>query len=174
MDLEPGRREHNMARWTFAGAIGVVVGPLLLAAFVWVGLGWRELFALCALGALGLVLLLRRSPDAHDDEERPRLRDALRAVRSREVFRWLFLLELSDLLLDVFLGFLALYFVDEVGSSPASARARGRGLERRRARRRRRDDPAAAAGRRPALPARERGRDGRALRRLPRSFRAPS
>ncbi|MGZ8783739.1 MAG: hypothetical protein ACXWZB_09615 [Gaiellaceae bacterium] len=35
-------------------------------------------------------------------------------------FRWLFLLELSDLLGDVLLGFLALYFVDAVGSSPAT------------------------------------------------------
>ena len=48
------------------------------------------------------------------------LRTALRALARKEVFRWLFLLELSDLLLDVFLAFLALYFVDEVGTSVAS------------------------------------------------------
>jgi FSR family fosmidomycin resistance protein-like MFS transporter len=117
MDLEPERREHNMARWTFAGAVGVVLGPLLLAALVWAGLGWRELFAGFALVALALVVALRRSPESYDGDERPRLRDALRAITRREVFRWLFLLELSDLLLDVLLGFLALYFVDEVGTS---------------------------------------------------------
>jgi len=97
-----------------------VLGPLALAGLALVGLGWRELFVAFAIGALGLVLLLRRSPESADGEERPRLRDALRAIRSREVFRWLFLLELSDLLGDVLLGFLALYFVDAVGSSRAT------------------------------------------------------
>ena len=29
MDLDETRREHNMARWTFAGSLGVVLGPLL-------------------------------------------------------------------------------------------------------------------------------------------------
>ena len=63
MDLEPGRREHNMARWTFAGGVGVVLGPVALGGFVWVGLGWRELFAGFAVLALALVLLVRRSPE---------------------------------------------------------------------------------------------------------------
>ena len=120
MDLEPHRREHNMARWTLAGGVGVVLGPLALAGLVWIGLGWRELFVGFAVAALALVLLLRRSPESADDEERPRLWETLRAIRRREVFRWLFLLELSDLLGDVLLGFLALYFVDAVGSSQAT------------------------------------------------------
>jgi FSR family fosmidomycin resistance protein-like MFS transporter len=120
MDLEPARREENMARWTFAGALGAVCGPLLLAACVWAGLGWRGLFVVFALAALPLALLAGRSPETRDGDERPRLRAALRAMTRREVLRWLFLLELSDLLLDVFLGFLALYFVDEVGTSIAT------------------------------------------------------
>jgi FSR family fosmidomycin resistance protein-like MFS transporter len=120
MDLEPDRREHNMARWTFVGGVGVVVGPLALAGFVWAGLGWRELFAGFAVAALALVLIVRRSPAPAAADERPRLRDALRAITSLEVFRWLVLLELSDLLGDVLLGFLALYFVDAVGSSQAT------------------------------------------------------
>ena len=49
--------------------------------------------------------------------------DALRALRRREVLRWLTLLECSDLMLDVLLGFLALYFVDVVGATPAQAGA---------------------------------------------------
>jgi len=120
MDLEPDRREHNMARWTFVGGIGVVLGPLALAGFVLAGLGWRELFAGFAVAALVLVLLVRRSPDSTDGAARPRLLETLGAIRRREVFRWLFLLELSDLLGDVLLGFLALYFVDAVGSSRAT------------------------------------------------------
>jgi MFS transporter, FSR family, fosmidomycin resistance protein len=121
MDLEPERREHNMARWTLAGAVGAVLGPVLLAGFVWAGLGWRELFACFAVLAVGLVLLVRRAPDDGTDSERPHVRAALRVLVRREVFRWLFLLELSDLMLDVFLGFLALYFVDEVGTSAGAA-----------------------------------------------------
>jgi FSR family fosmidomycin resistance protein-like MFS transporter len=121
MDLEPARREHNMARWTLAGYVGAVVGPLLLAAVVWAGGGWRELFAAFALLTAGLVLLVRRAPDTRDGDERPRVREALRVLFRRDVFRWLFLLELSDLLLDVFLSFLALYLVDEVGTSAGVA-----------------------------------------------------
>jgi len=37
------------------------------------------------------------------------------------VLRWLILLPFSDLMLDVLLGFLALYFVDVVGVNPAQA-----------------------------------------------------
>jgi MFS transporter, FSR family, fosmidomycin resistance protein len=123
MDLQPDRREHNMARWTFAGSVGAVAGPALFAVFAWAGLGWRGLFAGFALLALLLVLRVQRLPGGDVDGERPRVRDALRAMTRREVFRWLLLLELSDLLLDVFLGFLALYFVDEVGTSLTTAGA---------------------------------------------------
>jgi MFS transporter, FSR family, fosmidomycin resistance protein len=121
MDLQPERREHNMARWTFAGALGAVAGPLLLAGLAWTGAGWRELFLGFALLAVGLVFLVHRAPNTDGDGERPRVREALRVLVRRDVFRWLFLLELSDLLLDVFLGFVALYFVDEVGTSAGTA-----------------------------------------------------
>jgi MFS transporter, FSR family, fosmidomycin resistance protein len=121
MDLEPARRQQNMARWTFAGAIGAVAGPLLLAVFAWAGLGWRELFVGFAAVTVALMLLVRRAPGDSTDGDRPRVREALRLLRRRDVFRWLFLLELSDLLLDVFLVFLALYFVDEVGASLGTA-----------------------------------------------------
>jgi FSR family fosmidomycin resistance protein-like MFS transporter len=60
-----------------------------------------------------------------DDLTRPRatrlaaFRDGMaaawRALRRREVVRWLALLELADLMLDGFHGFIALYFVDVVG-----------------------------------------------------------
>ena len=30
MDTDPARHEHLMARWTLAGSVGVVAGPLLL------------------------------------------------------------------------------------------------------------------------------------------------
>ena len=119
MDLDPERREHNMARWTVAGSIGAIAGPLLLAAAAWAGLGWRGLFA--AFAVLTLGLLLRPGPAGAADGERLRVREALRAITRREVLRWLLLLELADLLLDVFVGFLALYLADEAGASRAAA-----------------------------------------------------
>lgn len=49
--------------------------------------------------------------------------EAWRALRRREVVRWLALLELADLMLDGFHGFIALYFVDVVGVTQGRAAA---------------------------------------------------
>ena len=48
-------------------------------------------------------------------------RIAFLSLKNRDVFRWLTLLQFSDLMLDVFLGFLALYFHDVVGLEKAQA-----------------------------------------------------
>src|SRR5687768_8817178 len=45
MDAEPERREQNMARWTLAGTLGNLVGPVLVGACVAYGFGWRWLYA---------------------------------------------------------------------------------------------------------------------------------
>jgi MFS transporter, FSR family, fosmidomycin resistance protein len=118
MDLEPDRREQNMARWSVAGGVGAIAGPLALTVLVAVGLGWRELFAAFAvLSLVVLVVVMRQTPTLpHLHADRPAIRAALAALRRREVLRWLVLLEVCDLLLDVLLGFVALYFVDEVGA----------------------------------------------------------
>ncbi|MCU0502726.1 MAG: MFS transporter [Anaerolineae bacterium] len=133
MDLQPSRREHNMARWTLAGSIGVVGGPLILGAAVSLGFDWRGLFAALAMLTVVTVLIAWRIPF---DDHAPRgqgqgalnaalfgqgLRQALHALRRGEVWRWLLLLEASDLVLDVFLGFLALYMVDVTGASEGQA-----------------------------------------------------
>jgi FSR family fosmidomycin resistance protein-like MFS transporter len=127
MDLDPARHEQNMARWTFAGSLGVVVGSLALGAAAMTGLGWRGLFF--ASAGLSLIVLATawRFPfaAARTAAEQVGFRkgaaNALRALRRREVLRWLTLLQFSDLMLDVLLGFLALYFVDVVGATPAQA-----------------------------------------------------
>jgi len=49
------------------------------------------------------------------------LANGVRALKRPEVLRWLTLLEFSDLMLDVLLGYLALYFVDVAGASPETA-----------------------------------------------------
>ena len=138
MDTDPGRHEQNMARWVFAGSLGVVSGPLALGAVVWLGIGWRGGYALTAAAALLLVFFARRfsfgSGLAHSGEApaaglpaaiRPALaagfRQAFGALRRKAVLRWLVLLEFSDMMLDILLGFLALYLVDVVGVTPAQA-----------------------------------------------------
>jgi FSR family fosmidomycin resistance protein-like MFS transporter len=124
MDVDPDGRERNMARWTLAGSVGVVAGPLLLAASVAVGGGWREPFAALAVVTLVLTLAARALPAPPADGS-PSFRQAARAtfaaLRRIAVLRWLVLLELSDLMLDVFGAFLALYLVDAAGLSGAEA-----------------------------------------------------
>ena len=125
MDLDPERHEVNMARWTLAGSVGAVLGPLLITAAVTVGLGWRWVIAGLALLMLPLVLGVRwipAAPAAHDSLLAA-ARGALAALRRWEVIRWLVVLEATNLMGDVLLGYLALYFVDVAGLSPAAAGA---------------------------------------------------
>ena len=122
MDLAPERREPNMARWELIGTIGVLAGPLLLAAAVLAGAGWRGAVLLLAVAALLLAVAVRRVPFA-GSAERFSLRGVLAAARTGKALRWLVLLESADLLGDVFAAFLALYFVDEAGLAPAAAGA---------------------------------------------------
>jgi FSR family fosmidomycin resistance protein-like MFS transporter len=130
MDTDPSRHEHNMARWTFAGSLGVVLGPLMLGGAAWIGFGWRGLFA--GLAGFSIVILIaawRKLPRAEANHPRlPGLPDiwigfnkAFSALKRRAVLRWLILLEFSDLMLDVLYGYLALYFVDVVGYTAAAA-----------------------------------------------------
>ena len=137
MDTDLSRHEQNMARWTLAGSIGVVVGSLALAAVAGAGLGWRSLYLAFAGLALALVVGASRvftparvQPAIAEDKQgrtpigpalKQGLAGALRALRRGEVVRWLALLELADLMMDILLGFLALYFVDVVGVTPAQA-----------------------------------------------------
>jgi MFS transporter, FSR family, fosmidomycin resistance protein len=127
MDADPDRREPNMARWALAGSLGLVAGPLALSGAVAVGASWRSLFlALAFLALLLLRLAWRFSFQAAASDDRQSsfaesARNAFVAFRRREVLRWLFLLQFSDLMLDVLNGFLALYFVDVVGVSESKA-----------------------------------------------------
>ena len=129
MDSNPDRHEQNMARWTFAGSLGVVTGPLLLGLFVYLGLGWRGTYALLAsLSALSVFVAIRFLPADKKDSPFPSFKEvfdgfkaAFDALKRKEVWRWLILLEFADLMLDVLFGFLALYFVDVAGVTNAQA-----------------------------------------------------
>ena len=130
MDLEPGRHEQNMARWTFAGSLGVMLGPLLLGGLALIGWGWRPAYwILAAVSALVLLAAFKRLPSSQSTAEGfpsfqiffKSLRAAFSALRNTAVLRWLILLEFADLMLDILHGFLALYLVDVVNISPANA-----------------------------------------------------
>lgn len=167
MDLAPDRREWNMARWTFAGSLGVVLGPLALSAAAVLAWGWRPLLMGSALLALAVVLVALRLrsgtaprmaiatasdstasdpvstcdsvPDPETGGSAPTLdlppetesaglgalwvglKGAVGALRRPDVRRWLALLQFSDLMLDILLGYLALYLVDVAGANPRQA-----------------------------------------------------
>jgi FSR family fosmidomycin resistance protein-like MFS transporter len=150
MDAWPHRQAQVMARWDLAGAAGAVAGPLLLTAVLAVegagevGGGWRAGYlVLAGISALIWLGALQRgrpeadgrpeaaeaeAAEAEEAEQRPwkaRVREIGpeigRALRDWGTLRWLLLIEVADLLVDVFTGFLALYLVDVVHMAPAVA-----------------------------------------------------
>jgi FSR family fosmidomycin resistance protein-like MFS transporter len=135
MDAWPERQAQVMARWDLAGAAGAVAGPLLLTAVLasggaggpdtwcWPGSArWSGSARCCEAG---------QRPDgraatteAEEAGQRPwtaRIREIGTALRDWGTLRWLLLIEVADLLVDVFTGFLALYLVDVAHLTPAVA-----------------------------------------------------
>ena len=149
MDAWPDRQAQVMTRWDLAGSTGAVAGPLLLTAVLAAGGGWRVAYLVLAAAAAAawLGICLRDplpaaspapDPDPADagppdadppdadspDRGRPwtaRAREVLAALQDWPVLRWLVLLQVADLLVDVFTGFLALYLVNVAHLSPAVA-----------------------------------------------------
>jgi MFS transporter, FSR family, fosmidomycin resistance protein len=150
MDTWPDRQAQVMTRWDLAGSTGAVAGPLLLAAVLATGGSWRDTYlALAGLAALAWLGLCLRGPHAAElagveqtaeaaeaDAKagasvvaeavmertwRVRGREVLVALRDWGTVRWLVLLQLADLLVDVFTGFLALYLVNVGHLRPAVA-----------------------------------------------------
>ncbi len=125
VDTEPHRGEALMARWSLAGSIGVVAGPLLFAAVVAAGGSWRVALALVAALFVVGVLAVSRVPIAEtvvdEHEAKPGWRDVVGAARRRSVLAAAGLLEASDLLEDVLGSFLALYLVDVAGLEAGAA-----------------------------------------------------
>ncbi|HEX3925470.1 MAG TPA: MFS transporter [Streptosporangiaceae bacterium] len=142
MDGDPGRREQHMARWELAGSSGSVAGPFLLIAVLAAGGGWRPAFLVLAAAAAVTWLAVARNPprppsgagaadpagaagaaagDANGPVSGPPLRRVLAALRRGDVVRWLVLLQVCDLLLDVLTGFVALYLVSLVHATPQQA-----------------------------------------------------
>jgi FSR family fosmidomycin resistance protein-like MFS transporter len=127
MDMQPQRREQNMARWALAGSVGAFVGPVAVTVIAAAAVGWRPLFAGLAVLTLVVALATRKGSGNHPPQAPGSFREvlggAVRLLRSGTVVRWLLLLQFADLMLDVLFGYLALYFVDVAGAGPAVAGA---------------------------------------------------
>ena len=127
MDSDSARREQNMARWTFAGSLGVILGAVVMAGAAAIGLGWRVLFWGLAAATVLVVMVAKGLPLGGVAGTEPTvsfrrgLVTALGHLRRPAVLRWLVLLEFSDLMLDGLHGYLALYFVDVAKVTPAAA-----------------------------------------------------
>jgi FSR family fosmidomycin resistance protein-like MFS transporter len=141
MDADPDRHEQHMARWNLAGSTGAVAGPVLLAGVLAAGGGWRAAYlVLAGCAAVAWLGVARRGPrpappralgapdqanpaqpGVAEHARAPALRRVGRALRQPGVARWLVLLQVSDLLLDILTGFLALYLVDVVRTTPEQA-----------------------------------------------------
>jgi FSR family fosmidomycin resistance protein-like MFS transporter len=144
VDQAAGRQQQRMAAWNLAGSAGAVLGPLLLAGVLAAGGNWRWAYLILAAAAgASLAVAVFAAPSRqptlldpqasagsdHETEgdgagngrQRTSVREALSALRQRDVARWAVLLEISDLLLDVLTGYLGIYLVDVAGASPAEA-----------------------------------------------------
>ena len=131
MDDNPGREAQMMARWTLAGSLGNLIGPLVMAGGFALALGWR--WAFLVLAALTLILvglvLVRAFPSQAKQERqegKPHVisparlfRDLREVLGNRLLIRWIILEEFADLLMDVFTSYAALYIADVMGVSPA-------------------------------------------------------
>ncbi len=131
--IEATGQNHEawMVRWTVAGSLGVVLGPVLLSVALAGGGSWRWPFV--ALGAAALLLAgwtWRHSPPSPKRTQtakttpatwRQMLGNAAMAISKRDVLRWLVLLTVADLVLEQLVTFAPLYMVDVVGVQETTA-----------------------------------------------------
>lgn len=121
IDAAPGDGTRTMTRWTLMSSIGDLLSPLLISAFVGLGMGWS---ALCWL-ATGLWLvaaaLIWSQPfprptallDSDEDSVSVGMLAGLRkALQDPLLLRWAVLSILPTMLDEVFVGFSALYLHD--------------------------------------------------------------
>jgi FSR family fosmidomycin resistance protein-like MFS transporter len=122
--------EPALARANLLGALGDLVGPLLLACALWSGLGWRAAFwaAGAAMIAYGLTLATRPLPKPVRHEEESSALTALLAVaRDRRVIVAGLLVAIIVAFDDTFVGFALAYLMTDMNQTVATV-ATGAGM----------------------------------------------
>src|SRR5207244_6213818 len=115
IDQAPEAAPRTMARWTIMGAVGDLLSPLVLAAWISHGQGWRPLFWLSAGFWLAFALVVWPLPfpssgakvgsaadEAVDPPEASRLATLKEPLGQPRLFRWMAVLLVTDLLDEVF------------------------------------------------------------------------
>jgi predicted MFS family arabinose efflux permease len=116
--------EPALARANLLAALGDLAGPVLLAAALWTGLGWRGAFwaAGFAMVAYGLALasrpLPKPSPSAH---EHSAIRTLLNVARDRRVIVAGLLVAVVVAFDDTFIGFAMAFLITGHDMSPVVA-----------------------------------------------------
>ncbi len=122
VDAHPAERERALARWTFAGAIGDLGAPFVVAGLALLGLGWRAGFAVMAVGLLVAAAALARAPfppraPAEGDEPAPSLWTAMRTtVANRRLLGWLLATSLCDWLDEILVVLVAVHLREHMGA----------------------------------------------------------
>ncbi|MBV8694746.1 MAG: MFS transporter, partial [Ktedonobacteraceae bacterium] len=126
IDSAPKDGARTMTRWTMMSSVGDILSPLVVAAFVALGLGWSALcwFAAILWLAAGLIVWPQRFPhpaglpDDNDTASDVSMLAGLRkALRDPLLLRWAVLSLLPTMLDEVFIGFAALYLRDVLHAS---------------------------------------------------------
>jgi predicted MFS family arabinose efflux permease len=125
VDVAGERIEPALARSNLLASIGDLLGPLLLAASLATGIGWRGAFVAGGVLMIGYGLALATQPLPRptrdgDDEHRP-WRAFLDVARDRRVLAAGLLVALVLAFDETFVGFAAAFLTTDRGLSPAIA-----------------------------------------------------
>jgi predicted MFS family arabinose efflux permease len=124
VEVAGDKAEPALARANLLGAVGDLAGPLLLAAALWTGLGWRAAFwaAGFAMVAYGLTLATRPMPKpVPQDDEKSALGALLEVARDRRVIVAGLLVAVIVAFDDTFIGFAMAFLITGHDMSPVVA-----------------------------------------------------
>ncbi|MCB9696893.1 MAG: MFS transporter [Alphaproteobacteria bacterium] len=117
--------ERVLVRWTLAGAVGDLLGPLALAGLGALGGGWRAGMVGCAvavaLWVAGAVAVPLGSAADGDEEDEGEEGTPWAALRDRRLLAWLLGVSLCALLDEILVAGVALYGVEGLGTGWAGA-----------------------------------------------------
>jgi len=126
-DASRDKLERALLRWTFAGALGDLATPSLIALSAVLASGWRTSFVAVGVLLVGYAALLwtRSFPEPSQREADGAARESLRAalvsaLREPLLLRWAIGVSLCALLDEIMVAFASLYLRDVLGLSLAA------------------------------------------------------